>query len=41
MYHESARGVDEGMINVQYFIIIIIIIIIRVVRKSARIFKRD
>ena len=29
MYHESARGVGEGMINVQYFIIIIIIIIIR------------
>ena len=28
MYHESARGVDEGMMNVQYFIIVIIIIII-------------
>ena len=28
MYHVSAQGVDERMINVHYFIIIIIIIII-------------
>ena len=36
MYHVSAQGVDERMINVHFYIINIIIIISGMVRRPAR-----